>query len=480
MKPGGISIDRRSSVPLHRQLERAFRDAILGGRLQPGDRILSSRELCVHLGLARNTILDALGQLEAEGYLVTTRGVGTFVAESIHRVAGPRGSSKTDRDIAPSTAAVDLLNASALAAKPGDALPVRPGVPDLESFPLAFVRRCFNGQRLRPQLLDYSDISGDEHLREAIAERLQQTRGIACTPDEVLITSGAQAAFSLIARVLLGRRDAVVVEDPGYPNARAAFLAGGARIVAVPVDDSGIVVSAFIKRAARCAVVTPSHQYPTGAVLSLERRFAILDWALAHDAWIVEDDYDSEFNYTGRPQPALASLDGGRRVLYVGTFSKVLAPALRIGYMVVPRTLRAAFAAAQRVTGEGPSPLLQRALAAFVRGGGFARHITKMRTLYDGRRRFTSAEFAHAFTGFACVRDTRAGLHFVLALPATIRDASVSAAAAQAGIVVPALSTYFHGVPRANGLVVGFASTPPLEAKRAIAELRAAVTRMNG
>jgi len=242
MKPGGISIDRRSSVPLHRQLERAFRDAILGGRLQPGDRILSSRELCVHLGLARNTILDALGQLEAEGYLVTTRGVGTFVAESIHRVAGPRGSSKTDRDIAPSTAAVDLLNASALAAKPGDALPFRPGVPDLESFPLAFVRRCFNGQRLRPQLLDYSDISGDEHLREAIAERLQQTRGIACTPDEVLITSGAQAAFSLIARVLLGRRDAVAVEDPGYPNARAAFSPAARESLRCP---STIPVSSF-------------------------------------------------------------------------------------------------------------------------------------------------------------------------------------------------------------------------------------------
>jgi GntR family transcriptional regulator/MocR family aminotransferase len=468
MDARAILVNRKASVPLHRQLEGALRNAILTGQLAAGERILSSRELQTHLGLSRNTIQDALGQLHAEGYLVTVRGVGTFVAEHAQR-RPERRSADEAQSVVPSEAAAGFLSLHPLAANLQAPVPFRPGLPALDLFPATKFKRCFNTTDWTAAMLDYPPTFGAPALREAVAQRLQQTRGVICDPDQILITAGAQAAFTLIAKVTLRKNDLAVIENPGYPNVRAVLLAPGARLFAAPVDDAGIDVSSFEKRRAKLAYVTPSHQYPSGAVLSLERRFALLEWAGKHDAWIVEDDYDSEFNYTNRPQPALQGLGEGRRVIYTGTFSKVLSPALRIAYLVVPRALRAAFEAAQQVTSGSPDMLLQLALARFMELGHLSRHIAKMRKVYDERRIFVAAELAKI--GALRIRDSRAGLHFIAELPAEVRDAEISQRAASVGLVVPPLSGYFHGKAARNGLVIGYAATPVRHASRAVGAL---------
>ncbi len=403
MNRRAILVNRKSKIPLHRQLESSLRAAILAGSLAAGERILSSRELQTHLGVSRNTVLDALEQLHAEGYLVTVRGVGTFVASRIGQRSQPARNSG-ERAVVPSEFARRALSARELAANLQTTAPLRPGIPALDLFPSAQFRRSMVAAEWTPEIVDYGGPFGHAPLRAAIAGRLRQTRGIVCSPEDIMITSGAQAAFSMIVRILLNRNDRVIVEDPGYPSVRATILAHGANLFAAPVDNAGIEVRSFARRRAKLAYVSPSHQYPTGVVLSLDRRFALLDWAAKCEAWIVEDDYDSEFNYTHRPQPALQGLSEGSRVIYVGTFSKTLSPGLRIGYIVVPPILRAAFEAAQQVLGGAPDFIVQAALARFIEGGHLARHIAKMRKIYDERRRFVSAELAAIGQGVrACV-----------------------------------------------------------------------------
>lgn len=467
---GGILVNRSSAVPLHRQLAAAFRDAILSGRLAAGERLVSSRDLQRHLGLSRKTIVEALDQLQAEGYLITTRGVGTFVSQSLHRTS-VRAKRLPPIRINASTSAAAHVAAASLTDSLGASAPFRPGLPALDLFPATRFKRCFRAQDWTKEVLDEPDPLGFAPLREAIASRLEQTRAVACLPGQVLIVSGVQSALSLISAVLLRDGDATIIEDPSYPNARAVFEARQARIVPTPVDRDGVNAALFPRSGARLVYVTPSHQYPTGAVLSLERRFALLQWAETHDAWIVEDDYDSEFNYTGRPQPALHGLAGGRRVLYLGTFSKVLSPALRLAYLVVPRELRRAFESVHRISGGIQNTILQAALARFMSEGYFGRHITRMRKLYDQRRAFVAAELARAAGGSFQIRDSRAGLHFIAELPARVNDVSLSARSKKLGIIVPPLSRYFLGSAPQNGLLVGFAATTLPAAAAAISTL---------
>jgi GntR family transcriptional regulator/MocR family aminotransferase len=474
-----ILVNRESEEPLHRQLSAALREAILCGKLAPGERILSSRDLQTHLGLSRNTVVDALGQLHSEGYLVTVRGVGTFVAQHASR-RDPHHRRILQAHLVPTPLAATHLEAESLAQNVRENVPFRLGIPALDLFPSTQFKRCFRQSDWTAGLLDYPDPLGYEPLREAIARRLQQTRGVACSPDQILITSGAQAALALIVRVLLRRGDRAVVEDPGYPNVRAILQAHGARIVTARVDRDGVDPAAFTRCRARLAYVTPSHQYPTGVVLSLQRRLALLDWAESNDAWIVEDDYDSEFNYSGRVQPALHGLARGHRVLYVGTFSKVLSPALRIAYVAVPLELQRAFAAVQRVMGGAPDTIVQAALARFVNGGHLSRHITRTRRIYDERRRFVGAELAAAAGGSFRVRDSLAGLHLVVEIPDGVSDVAVSECARRRGLIVPPLSRYFHGKPQYGGLLVGFASTSIPRAKEAITVLSDAYREASG
>ncbi|MBV8283064.1 MAG: PLP-dependent aminotransferase family protein [Candidatus Eremiobacteraeota bacterium] len=474
MSRAGILVNRKLDVPLHRQLAASIRDAILAGRLRAGERLLSSRELQQHLGLSRNTVVEALEQLHAEGFLQTVRGVGTFVSESFQRSAAP---GKTRVRVATSAASKAYLAALPLTDSLGPVAPFRPGVPALDLFPAAQFKRCFHTEDWSADRLDEPHSLGLPALREAIARRLKQTRGVACDPAQILITCGAQAALDVVATVLLRPRDCVLVEDPGFPNARAVFAAREAVAVPGRVDRDGVDPSLFPRKAARLVYVTPSHQYPSGAMLSLERRLALLRWAEKHDAWILEDDYDSEFNYTGRPQPALHGLAGGRRVLYLGTMSKVLSPALRIAFLVVPPELRRPIEAAHRVSGNVQNTIVQAALARFMDAGYFARHIAKMRKVYDERRRFVAASLGSVAGDSFRIRDSLAGLHFIAELPAGISDVAFSAAARKRGVIVPPLSRYYWAMRPENGILVGFAATPPAKARAAVATLAACLPR---
>ena len=468
MDAKGIALDRSSRVPLHRQVEDGLRDAILGGRLKPGERILASRELQTHFGLSRNTIVTALSQLHAEGYLITIRGSGTYVAD-IDDLIREKPRAVDDDDAVDVPSAHALIQAAPFAANLQGNAPFRPGIPDLELFPLRLFKRCVSTDGVDTAVLDYPAPFGFFPLREQIAKRIHQTRGIACSPEQVMIVNGAQAAFTLIASIVVSAGDRVIVEEPGYPSARAAFAARGAHIVPVPVDDAGLAVDSLQQLQASALHVTPSHQYPTGAVLPIERRIALLNWAQSRRAWLIEDDYDSEFNYSGRVQPALHSLDGGKRTLYVGTFSKVLAPGLRTAYIVVPRSLVPLFAAGAALAGTQPPTVVQTALANFIGDGHLGRHVTRMRKVYDERRRFLTAELEKSLE--CRIVDSRTGLHFVAHLPSHIDDRELSARAAEAGLVIPALSSYFIGKPTLNGLVFGYAATPVAIAAKAVARL---------
>lgn len=442
-------LDDNSEIPLHRQLMTVFRDAILTGKMQPGERVLSSRELCAHFGISRNTALTALGQLQAEGYLVTVQGSGTFVAD----VTASTARENDDRQFK------EVL---------GGAIPFRPGIPDLDSFPVALFKRSLSTLEWSEGLLDNPRSSSNDRLRTAIVQRLQQTRGVVCSPHQVFIVPSTLYAVSLIARALLSTGGDVAIEEPACPAIRSALLALGTQVVPIVVDDEGIDVDALMQRRTAAAFITPSHQYPTGALLSLERRFALLDWASQRGAWIVENDYDSEFNYTRRPQPSLQGLDEGRHVLYLGSFSKVLSPSIRIAYLIAPRALCPALRAVHQATAGYASPIIQAAVAAFMERGHLARHVTKMRAIYDERRRFLSSALGNA--GLQ-VRDWGTGLHFTADLPERLNDREISARALDRGIAVPPLSGCFHGRATMNGLLFGFAATPIPAAKAAVEKL---------
>lgn len=445
----GIILDDNSEIPLHRQLMTVFRDAILTGKMQAGERVLSSRELCAYFGISRNTALTALGQLQAEGYLIAVQGSGTFVAD----VTAPPERENVDREFDEGLAG---------------AVPFRPGLPDLDSFPVALFKRSLSTLEWTHGLLDNPRSWADDRLKTAIVQRLQQTRGVVCSPDQVFVVPSTLYAVSLIARTLLSASDDVAFEEPGCPAIRSVLLARGTQVVPIAVDDEGIDVDALTQRGATMAFITPSHQYPTGAPLSLERRFALLDWASHRNAWIVENDYDSELNYTRRPQPALQGLDEGRHVLYLGSFSKVLSPSIRIAYLIAPRALCPSLRTVHQATAGYASPIIQAAVASFMERGHFARHVTKMRTIYDERRRFLSSALGGAGVQ---VRDWGMGLHFMADFPERLNDRDVSARALVRGIAVPPLSSCFHGRPTMNGLLFGFAATPIPAAKTAVKKL---------
>ena len=499
-----VGLERDSVVPLHRQLYEGLRGEILSGRLPAGSRLPSVRSLVHEFGISRNTVTGALSQLSAEGYLEARVGSGTFVARSMPDDllrAGGRSKGRGGRTPMPNPSRRDPENdpqeqrllsrrGSLLAITPvgatvrsaGQPAPFAafaPAVPDVGAFPHQTWGRIAGRMWRRPpeDLLRYGAPAGYRPLREAVAEYLRASRAVDCSWERVIVVSGSQQALDLCARLLLDPGDEAWIEDPCYLGARAALLANGARIVPVPVDGEGLDVSAGEAKApgARLACVTPSHQYPSGATMSVGRRLALLEWSSRVGAWILEDDYDGEFRYSGRPLPSLQGLDENGRVLYLGTFSKSLFPALRLGYVVVPEVLMDAFANAKALADRHAPAVEQAILAEFIAEGHFGRHLRKTRKLYAERQAALVEAAAGELAGLLEVRASDAGLHLVGRLGGKADDELASQQAARMGIRAPSLSAHRLAESGYPGLVLGYAAFEEQVIRRGVGRLAEAL-----
>jgi GntR family transcriptional regulator/MocR family aminotransferase len=443
--------DRRVTGQVYRQL----RDAILEGRIRPGEALPSSRELARRLQVSRTTAVVAYDRLRAEGFLTSRVGAGTFVNTEI-RSRSPAGPASSP--LKPRALWDELPKPPDMSASRAE-YDFRPGIPDAGRFPFASWRARVSRQLHQHTVGKGTHIGAAGHpgLRAAIAHHLGVSRAVRATAEDVLVTSGSQQAIDLIARVLLEPGDLVAVEDPGYLLPRRAFQVHGCRVVGVPVDADGLLVDAIPNRA-RLVYVTPSHQYPLGMAMSMERRQALLAWAHRADAAIVEDDYDSEFRYGGRPLEPLQSLDGSGRVLYVGSFSKVLLPTLRLGFVVAPSPLRAALRKAKFATDWHTAVPTQAAAAQFLDDGLLAQHIRRMRRVYAERHELAVRVLARDFRGLLTPLPSTGGLHLAALLDwgrGTADQAIAERAAAHGVAVLPVSSNYITVPPRA-GLLIGY------------------------
>lgn len=475
-----ITLDQRSATPLHKQLYDELRAAILSGRLKPGERVPSTRAMAQSLGVSRTTITQSYEQLLSEGYLRATTGSGTFVGCQLPDELLKTRPVETSRPRTRQSAS-HQIELSRYGASITDIVPFEPPEPDmpinfkngrpaLEEFPLHLWRRLLlrHYRANDPSLLDYASGSqGYEPLREAIAGYLRRSRAVACEADQVVIVNGSQQALDLVAKLLIDRGDAVAVEDPGYLGARRAFLAQGAELLPAPVDESGIVVDGlnsktFLKAKDRLKLiyVTPSHQFPTGATLTLPRRLDLLAWAEKMGVMIIEDDYDSEFRYGSRPIPALQSLAGAGSVIYAGTFSKALFPALRVGYLVAPAPLARVFARAKWLADRQTPMIEQRVLADFINEGHWERHLRRMRTLYDKRRQALVHALENHFGDSVTIMGENAGMHLMIRLSgrlsAKLSDDEVERRARLAGVGLVSARLYYLGENRRDEFVLGY------------------------
>lgn len=475
-----IRLERDAGVPMHRQLYDALRESILNGQLAAGLRLPATRALADELGISRNTVLAAFEQLHAEGYLESRVGDGTYVAHALPERHAPTQAPKTTsgpRRI--SNRGALLANTPVTVQRERREGAFRHGLGALEVFPFhVWARLEARAWRNAPRrLLAYSNPAGFMPLREAIATHLRATRSVRCDAEQVIVTTGSQQGLDLAARVLLDPGDAAWMEDPGYLGARAALTAGGARVMGIPVDTDGLDLQAGLRLDphARLVYVTPSHQYPTGVGMSLTRRLQLLEWASTVGAWILEDDYDSEYRYTGRPLESLQGLDRDARVIYLGTFSKVLVPGLRVGYMVVPPDVVNAFVGARALMDRNTAGITQAVLTDFIREGHLARHVKRTRTLYAERQEVLLESSAKHLGGLLEVQASEMGMHLVGWLPENVSDAIVSQRAAEHDVEALPISAYASRPLERGGLLLGYAAVSPAEIRAGIKRLALAV-----
>lgn len=462
--PRKKTLKKPRSESVRQQVYLELRSTIEQGTFKPGTRLPASREQATTLGVSRNSVLWALERLQSEGYVVARVGDGSYVADNLGALASSGGSAKGLR---PAVAA-GLSQRGQLVADTVSrwnppvqaALPFRIGAPEIATFPFALwdrlARQASKEQRMSQA--QYLDPAGSPALRDAIAQWLWVSRGIRCEAAQVVVCSGSQQGIDLVGRLLLDVGDEAWVEDPGYPGIRASLVGHGVTVRPVPVDGEGMVVeqAAALWPAARLAVVTPTSQFPTCVRMSLQRRLALLDWANAHKAWIVEDDYDGEFQYGAHRLPALCSLPHAQRVLYVGTFSKTLHPGLRLGFIVLPHALADAFAMARALTDRHAPGDAQDVLARFITEGHLLRHLRRMRELYPQRQQVLIEALAKASKGTLVLRPSEQGMHLLHELPAGQDDLALSARAQEAGIMLAPLSRYTITSKR-RGWLFGYA-----------------------
>ena len=463
---------------LYRWLYSELRSAILDGRLRPGARLPATRDLASAYGLSRATIVTAFDQLKSEGYVEGKRGSGTYVSqvlpEQLLAVRSPRAQKRLPHGrVSLSEYARRLQPFRGTAPRPIRAF--RPNQPALDHFPTTLwaqvaARRL---RRVSTNLLAGGEALGYRPLREAVAEYLNASRGVKCTADQVLILSGAQEALDRTARILLNPGEPVWMEEPGYPGAAVVFRALGADIRPVPVDDEGLDFDrGRVKwKPPRLVYVTPAHQFPLGVTMSLRRRLALLEWARLSGTMIFEDDYDSEYRYSGRPIPALQGLDRSGVVIFAGSFTAVLFPALRLGYLVVPNEMVDVFAAAESVSTHHPPLLEQAILCDFITEGHFARHIRRMRELYAERLNLLLESAKQKLGDVLEISGVEAGLQTVGWLKGGSQAEKIADLAATRNVEVIPLSRYASGRTRRQGLILGFAAVDPKEIRRGVHEL---------
>lgn len=479
--------EQDSALPLYRQIYESLRRAILGGKLLPGTRLPASRVLAKQLGVARLTVVNAFEQLLAEGYLEGKPGAGTFVAakipEDLLQLSEAEKLNRTtespEETIKISPFAARLRETAARAARfQGSALPLpfKNGLTAVSEFPFEIWEKIAVRvyRRARFRIAGYGEAAGYRPLREAVAAHFAASRGVHCDIEQIFITNGAQQALDLIARVLLETGDKILIEDPCYQEALGVFRAVGAAVVPVAVDAEGFNLAEAERKtgAAKLVYITPSHQYPTGATMSLARRLNLLEWARKTGAWIIEDDYNSEFRYAGRPLASLQNLDRFGRVIYVGTFSKTIFPALRLGCLVVPRSLIEIFRAA-RWSGDCHSPIFEQAiLADFIAEGHFARHLRRMRTLYEKRQNALVAAAEKELGGLLKVSGAPSGMHLIGWLAKGLDAEEVCETALESGLHLSPLSFYSIEKKMPAGVILGYTGFTESEIERAVKKLK--------
>ncbi|MGB6728284.1 MAG: PLP-dependent aminotransferase family protein [Terracidiphilus sp.] len=472
-----IPISRDLATPLHRQVYSGFRDAILRGGLAPGQQVPSSRALATALGISRFPVLDAYSQLNAEGFFESRVGAGTFIAESLrnHRrqpsrsVEAPIGARTVSRQVA-------LFPRY-------EKSPWRFGwgafavhQPAIDQFPFEVWSKLVARNSRRPRLHAFHHIDplGLRPFREAICTYLSTSRAVRCDPDQIMIVSGSQQALDITARVLFNPGDQVWIEEPCYGLVRSILRGSGCRIRPVPVDEEGLDVEFGIGQAgkARAAFVTPSHHYALGVTMSISRRLQLLEWARRSSAWIIEDDYDSEFRFESQPIASLQGLDSAGRVIYIGTFSKVLFPSLRLGYIVIPSDLVESFMAVRFSMDIFPPYLFQEVLTDFMSSGHFVRHIRRMRTLYKSRREALVESLDKELGGLVEIHGSEAGMHLSVTLPDGYDDREIAARAAKEKLWLWPLSPSWTGPGARSGFILGYGNTPAEQMRSEAGRLR--------
>ena len=453
-------LDHTSSTPLHRQIYKQWRDSILTGRFRRGDPVPSTRELALTLEVSRSTVTEAYSQLLAEGYLETAHGSGTFVCRNlpdellaVQRVAKAsplesppvrlsRYGARLKADFSRPRARAGVINFA-------------PGVPDLPHFPFPLWRRLLMRHLRTPNhaVFDYAERSGGyRRLCAEIAKYVSRLRAVHCTAEQVIIVNGSQQALDLCARLLLEPGDDVAMENPGYRGAQRVFSAHGARVHPVAIDEGGIAIR-HLPPSARLVYVTPSHQLPTGVSMTLPRRLEVIAWARERNAVIIEDDYSSEYRYSGPPLPSLQGMASGAAVIYIGTFSKILFPGLRLGYIVAPPQLAPAFTRAKWLSDRHTAILEQVALADFLSEGHLERHVRRMRRLYSLRREALLDSLERHFGASATARGEAAGMHVMVRFD----DPRIGERAARNGVQLTSADEYYLTQPPGGEFVLGFA-----------------------
>ena len=459
-----LEIDKKLKIPIYRQLEKQLRRIILNGTLVSKQKLPSTRDFALEMGVSRTTVKTVYEQLVAEGYLETKTGAGTFVSEGLisQKLSIDKfHNAASFRQIQHFSKIAEKINGSKASIRFGSTQAFRPGVPALDKFPTKAWNK-YIASAMSQKNLSYGDLLGSIKLRNSIASHLADTRGMQVDAKQIVITSGAQQAFVLIATILLNAQDIVWYENPGHIAGRDIMSMIGAKIVPIPIDEEGLDLETAVASYPQPKLIftTPSHQQPLGITMSLRRRLGLLKYAADCGAWIIEDDYDSEFRYRGRPLPALSALDKNGQVLYVGTFSKSLCSAVRIGYVVIPSCLVDTFGKMRNLLGQSSSPITEEALANFIIDGRFAKHIRKMRRLYHDRRDMLVKcllEYCHESLE---PQLSDAGMHIIADLRRGIDDWQAHLALLNAGIDSLPLSVYCSDPIKRSALVLGFSGVP--------------------